>query len=148
MKKKIFDSHIAQSRCWYVLPLTNVAKTQILHYRLQQPGTVKHTGSCHEQEICKVATIGIQLTIFLSAFNILNHVTWSTTQLNNWKIANLATFLVTAVWGFPLGCRRKLFKKIKNPIHEQNFLYWWSLRKMRFRVVILVLSWNNSHFKL
>ena len=58
-----------------MLPLTNVAKTQILHYRLQEPGTVKHTGCCHEQEICKAATIGIQLTMFFSVFNILNHVT-------------------------------------------------------------------------
>ena len=58
-----------------MLPLTNVAKTQILHYRLQQRGAVKHNGCCHEQEICETATIGIQLTMFFSAFNILNHMT-------------------------------------------------------------------------
>ena len=136
-RKKDFCSHIAQSQSWYVLPLTNVAKSQILHHRLQERGTVKHTGCCHEQEICKAATIGVQLTIFFSAFNILNHVTWSTTQLNNGKFVILATFLVTAVWAFPLGCRKELFKKIKNPTHEENFWIWWSLRKMRFKVVKL-----------
>ena len=58
-----------------MLPLTNVTKTQIFHYRLQERGAVKHSGCCHEQEIRKAATIGIELTVFFSAFNILNHVT-------------------------------------------------------------------------
>ena len=123
-KKNFFNSHIAQSRSWYVVTLTNVAKTQISHHRLLERSAVEREECCIEQEICKSTTSSIQLTMCFCIFKFFIHLTLSLMQLNKWKIVVLATFPVTELWAVRLRITKKISKKNKKYGSRGKFYIW------------------------